>query len=121
MARDPPPVGLVGRSPRYIQSALTAPFRRCPPDSNHEEPAQPLAMGIKGLTKLLNEEAPGCIKEHELDNYTGRKVALDASMCLYQFMVSKHPFPKYLPSHLPPTRVRSSPSARVARTAFKDS
>jgi flap endonuclease-1 len=45
-------------------------------------------MGIKGLTKLLQEEAPDSIKEHAMENYTGRKVALDASMCIYQFMVS---------------------------------
>lgn len=43
-------------------------------------------MGIHGLTKLLREEAPECIKEHEMKNYTGRKVAIDASMCIYQFM-----------------------------------
>lgn len=45
-------------------------------------------MGIHGLTKMLKEEAPDCIKEHEMKNYTGRKVAIDASMCIYQFMVS---------------------------------
>eukprot|EP00636_Phaeomonas_parva_P001752 CAMPEP_0118870152 /NCGR_PEP_ID=MMETSP1163-20130328/13229_1 /TAXON_ID=124430 /ORGANISM="Phaeomonas parva, Strain CCMP2877" /LENGTH=114 /DNA_ID=CAMNT_0006805113 /DNA_START=21 /DNA_END=361 /DNA_ORIENTATION=- len=45
-------------------------------------------MGIKGLTKLLNDEAPGCIKEAELSNYTGRKVAIDASMALYQFLIA---------------------------------
>jgi flap endonuclease-1 len=45
-----------------------------------------VVVGIKGLTKLLQEEAPDCIREHALENYTGRKVALDASMCIYQFM-----------------------------------
>jgi hypothetical protein len=30
-------------------------------------------MGIKGLTKLLGDNAPRCIKEHELKSYFGRK------------------------------------------------
>lgn len=38
--------------------------------------------------KLLSEECPGCVKEHELENYTGRKVAIDASMAMYQFLVA---------------------------------
>ena len=45
-------------------------------------------MGIHGLTKLLSDECPGCIKEQELKNLTGRKVAIDASMVMYQFLVA---------------------------------
>lgn len=45
-------------------------------------------MGIKGLTKLLSEAAEGCIVDNELANYTGRKVAIDASMALYQFLIA---------------------------------
>jgi hypothetical protein len=30
-------------------------------------------MGIKGLTKLLGDNAARCIKEHELKSYFGRK------------------------------------------------
>lgn len=45
-------------------------------------------MGIHGLTKLLSDEAPGCMKEVDLDCLTGRKVAIDASMAMYQFLVS---------------------------------
>lgn len=45
-------------------------------------------MGIHGLTKLLSDEAPGCMKEVDLDSLTGRKVAVDASMAMYQFLVS---------------------------------
>eukprot|EP00598_Pedospumella_elongata_P017009 CAMPEP_0184995562 /NCGR_PEP_ID=MMETSP1098-20130426/53186_1 /TAXON_ID=89044 /ORGANISM="Spumella elongata, Strain CCAP 955/1" /LENGTH=38 /DNA_ID= /DNA_START= /DNA_END= /DNA_ORIENTATION= len=37
-------------------------------------------MGIHGLSKLLQEECPAAIKEHELENFTGRKIAIDASM-----------------------------------------
>lgn len=43
-------------------------------------------MGIKGLMKLLSENADGCYKTTELKNYMGRVVAIDASMQLYQFM-----------------------------------
>jgi flap endonuclease-1 len=46
-------------------------------------------MGIKGLMKLLGDEAPDAVKEHEIENYTGRQVAIDASMAIYQFLVSK--------------------------------
>lgn len=45
-------------------------------------------MGIKGLMKLLSDECPRAIKEHELNNLTGRKVAIDASMVMYQFLVA---------------------------------
>lgn len=45
-------------------------------------------MGIHGLTKLLSDETPGAIKEQELKNLTGRKVAIDASMVMYQFLVA---------------------------------
>jgi hypothetical protein len=37
-------------------------------------------MGIKGLMKLIGDEAPSCIKEGEMKNYFGRKIAVDASM-----------------------------------------
>lgn len=45
-------------------------------------------MGILGLTKLLGDHAPGCMKEQEIKNYFGRKVAIDASMCIYQFLIA---------------------------------
>ncbi len=44
-------------------------------------------MGIQGLTKLLQDRAPGCIKQTKFEQYFGRKVAVDASMHIYQFMV----------------------------------
>lgn len=47
-------------------------------------------MGIHGLSKLLSDEVPGCMKEVDLDSLTGRKVAVDASMAMYQFLVSVH-------------------------------
>ena len=44
-------------------------------------------MGIKGLTKLLSDQAPGCMRETKFEGYLDRKVAIDASMHIYQFMV----------------------------------
>ncbi|WWC87096.1 flap endonuclease 1 [Kwoniella dendrophila CBS 6074] len=45
-------------------------------------------MGIKGLTALLSENAPRCMKEHEMKTLFGRKVAIDASMSIYQFLIA---------------------------------
>ncbi|KAF6215520.1 hypothetical protein GE061_010275 [Apolygus lucorum] len=45
-------------------------------------------MGILGLSKLIGEVAPHAIKDNEIKNYFGRKVAIDASMSLYQFLIA---------------------------------
>jgi len=45
-------------------------------------------MGIKGLAKLLSDEAPDCIREEELSSLHGRKIAVDASMAIYQFLIA---------------------------------
>jgi len=45
-------------------------------------------MGILGLSKLIADIAPSAIKENEMKNFFGRKVAVDASMCMYQFLVA---------------------------------
>lgn len=44
-------------------------------------------MGIKGLTKLLADNAPKAMKEQKFESYFGRKIAIDASMSMYQFLV----------------------------------
>ncbi|XP_039042797.1 flap endonuclease 1-like [Hibiscus syriacus] len=44
-------------------------------------------MGIKGLTKLLADNAPKAMKEQKLESYFGRKIAIDASMSIYQFLI----------------------------------
>jgi len=45
-------------------------------------------MGIKGLMKFLQDACPKAVKEVKgPEAYTGRLVAIDASMCLYQFMI----------------------------------
>ena len=45
-------------------------------------------MGILGLSKLVADVAPHAIKENEIKNFFGRKVAVDASMSLYQFLIA---------------------------------
>ncbi|QSL64453.1 hypothetical protein MERGE_001754 [Pneumocystis wakefieldiae] len=45
-------------------------------------------MGIKHLYQLLEEHASSCIKLNNIDHYFGRKVAIDASMSIYQFLIA---------------------------------
>ncbi|XP_065184912.1 flap endonuclease 1-like [Sycon ciliatum] len=45
-------------------------------------------MGIHQLSKVLGDHAPGSMKDHEIKAYFGRKVAIDASMSLYQFLIA---------------------------------
>jgi len=45
-------------------------------------------MGIKGLMKVINENAPDAVKEEVISGFTGRIVAVDASMAIYQFLVA---------------------------------
>ncbi len=45
-------------------------------------------MGIKGLMKLIADQAPQAIKEMDIKACFGRKVAIDASMSLYQFLIA---------------------------------
>lgn len=45
-------------------------------------------MGIKGLMKFLQDSCPKAVREvNGQTAYTGRMVAIDASMCLYQFLI----------------------------------
>ena len=43
---------------------------------------------LQGLAKLLADNAPQSFKESKFENYFGRKIAVDASMHMYQFLVS---------------------------------
>jgi hypothetical protein len=45
-------------------------------------------MGIKGLTALISEHAPKAFTEHDIKTLFGRKVAIDASMSIYQFLIA---------------------------------
>ena len=43
---------------------------------------------MQGLAKLLADHAPGAMREQKFEDYFGRKIAIDASMHIYQFLVS---------------------------------
>lgn len=46
-------------------------------------------MGIKGLVPFIQEVAPKAVKQMiDMKSYTGRTLAIDASMCLYQFLIA---------------------------------
>lgn len=49
-------------------------------------------MGILGLAKLLYDKAGGAIKQQELHSYFGRRIAIDASMSIYQFIIAMKGF-----------------------------
>ena len=42
--------------------------------------------------KLITDNVPGAVKEQDMKALFGRKVAIDASMSLYQFLVEKRFF-----------------------------
>lgn len=44
-------------------------------------------MGIKQLTKLIADNAPEAISYKKIESLSGRRIAIDASMSIYQFMV----------------------------------
>lgn len=45
-------------------------------------------MGIQGLSKVIADNAPKAIRENSIGQYFGRKVAIDASMSIYQFLIA---------------------------------
>lgn len=45
-------------------------------------------MGILGLSRLIADVAPEAIKEIELSSLFGRRIAIDASMSIYQFLIA---------------------------------
>lgn len=45
-------------------------------------------MGIHELSKVIGDNAPKAMKEQPISAFLGRRVAIDASMSLYQFLVS---------------------------------
>ena len=45
-------------------------------------------MGIHKLMTLINEKAPKAVKMVQLEMLTGKTVACDASMAMYQFLIS---------------------------------
>jgi len=49
-------------------------------------------MGIKQLMSLITEKAPKSIKHMQLDMLTGKTIAVDASMAIYQFLIATQSF-----------------------------
>jgi flap endonuclease-1 len=45
-------------------------------------------MGIKQLMSLIQEKAPKAVKQFQLELLTGKIVACDASMAIYQFLIA---------------------------------
>lgn len=45
-------------------------------------------MGIKHLFQVIDENCPGAVKTGEIKNQFGRKVAIDASMSIYSFLIA---------------------------------
>merc|ERR1719361_1903586 len=45
-------------------------------------------MGIKNLSKLISDNSDRAIKERDFKSFFGRKIAIDASMTLYQFLIA---------------------------------
>ncbi|MCJ1371304.1 Elongation of fatty acids protein 2 [Loxospora ochrophaea] len=45
-------------------------------------------MGIKHLYAVIQENAPDAVKTGEIKNHFGRKVAIDASMSIYSFLIA---------------------------------
>ena len=45
-------------------------------------------MGILGLSRLIADMAPEAIREVELKSLFGRRIAIDASMSIYQFLIA---------------------------------
>jgi len=45
-------------------------------------------MGIRNLSRVIGDHSPDSTKDNDIKNYFGRKVAIDASMCIYQFLIA---------------------------------
>ena len=45
-------------------------------------------MGILGMSRLIADISPESIKEVDLKSLFGRRIAIDASMCIYQFLIA---------------------------------
>ncbi|OON14252.1 putative flap structure-specific endonuclease [Opisthorchis viverrini] len=45
-------------------------------------------MGVHQLSKVIGDNAPKAVKNTEIKAYFGRKVAIDASMSIYQFLIA---------------------------------
>jgi flap endonuclease-1 len=53
-----------------------------------------LKMGIKQLMTLIQDKAPKAVKQVQMDMLTGKVVACDASMAIYQFLIATQGYSK---------------------------
>ena len=45
-------------------------------------------MGIQGLSRVVADHAPAAINDRNIAHYSGKRIAIDASMSLYQFLIA---------------------------------
>ena len=45
-------------------------------------------MGIKQLTKLIKDKSPDSIQTEQYHNLSGKRVAIDASLIMYQCLLN---------------------------------
>ncbi|KAJ1676630.1 Elongation of fatty acids protein 2, partial [Spiromyces aspiralis] len=45
-------------------------------------------MGIQGLSRVIGDHAPQALYNTEIGAYVGRKIAIDASTSIYQFLIA---------------------------------
>lgn len=57
--------------------------------TDHNERLTISSVTSQGLTKLLADHAPDCFRDNKFEDYFGRKIAIDASMHIYQFLVRR--------------------------------
>ena len=85
-------------------------------------------MGIHKLMTLINDKAPKAIKEIQLDTLTGKTVCIDASMSIYQFLISTQTLSKGFGvtelrdkdgNHAPSTAHAAEQSAQIAAENIK--
>ena len=67
---------------------VTNEFPSIRPHTSTNCPAKSGEMGVKNLMKFLEKHAPGAIKHTNVGNLLGRRIAIDASMQIYQFLVA---------------------------------
>lgn len=48
-------------------------------------------MGIKNLSQVIGDQSPDAMKEHTIKSFEGMKIAIDASMSMYQFLIAVRP------------------------------
>jgi hypothetical protein len=71
-------------------------------------------MGIHGLSKFLGDQCPHVLRETKLENHFGRKIGLDASMAMYQFLVLPQDAPFIAHAHALLVRWRNAVSTNSA-------